>query len=72
MYARIQDHEGLVRDMDTQAILPIDLSIPRKHEARVLALMKEEERNKEIDSIKTDVLEIKEMLKNLCNVKGSN
>ncbi len=72
MYAKIRNNEGLVRDMETQAILNRDLSVVRKHEARVLDLMKEENRTQEIASLKTEMAEIKEMLKGLCNVKGIN
>lgn len=70
MYAKIVDHEGLVRDMDTQAILLTDLSIPRKHEARVVELMKVEEREEEINSLRRDMTEIKEMLKGLMKSKN--
>ena len=71
MYAKIRDHDNLVRDMDTQFIQNTDHSIVRKHEARVLQLMKEEERTQEIESLKKDMLEIKAMLAHLCNVKGN-
>ena len=53
-HAKIIDNEGLLRDMETQAILRTDLSVVRKHEARVVEMMKESSREEEIASIKKD------------------
>lgn len=66
-FVKVEGQEGLIRDMETQAVLPTDISIVRKHEARVIELMKNAQREEEIAAIKKDVLEIKEMLGELCN-----
>jgi len=65
-YAKIIGNDGLVRDLGTQAVLPVDLSIVRKHEARIQELMKETKREEEMASIKKEMCEVKEMLKGLC------
>lgn len=64
-FAKIKDNEDIVRDMETQAILRNDLSIVRKHEARVIEMMKEDNRALEIASIKQDITEMKDILKEL-------
>jgi len=64
-YARIEEHPTLIRDMTTQAVLQTDYSIVRKHEERMSRLQKEENREKEINTIKSEITEIKAMLKQL-------
>lgn len=67
MHARIQDHPTLLRDMSTQHIIQTDLSVVRKHEARALQLRKEQEQQAQINSLKSDMAEIKQLLKQLLN-----
>lgn len=64
-FAKIIDHDYLIRDMSTQAILNTDLSIVRKHEKRILELQKEKAREAEINNIKGDLAEIKDLLSKL-------
>ena len=64
-YAKIENHPNLIRDMNTQAILNTDRSIIRKHEERIQKLQKEEVRDKEINTLKNDITEIKTMLAQL-------
>lgn len=64
-FARIIDHDHLVRDMSNQAILNTDLSVVRKHEKRILELQKEKAREDEINTIKGDLAEIKNLLSKL-------
>jgi len=61
-YARIVDHENLVRDMETKAILQTDLTFVRQHEKRMQELQKEENREREINKLKEDIAEIKNLL----------
>ncbi len=61
--AKIVDHNNLVRDLSNQAILNTDLSLVRKHEKRVVDLQKEEAREQEINNLKNDINQIKELLK---------
>lgn len=65
MYAKIQDHPNLVRDMTTQHILQTDTSLIRKHEAREKATNAARARDVELQQMKQDIGEIKEMLKRL-------
>jgi hypothetical protein len=64
-FAKIIDHENLIRDMSTQAILNTDHSIVRKHEKRMLDLQKEQARENEINTIRGDLAEIKKLLSSL-------
>jgi hypothetical protein len=61
-FAKIVDHEHLIRDMSTQAVLNTDTSIVRKHEKRIIELQKEQAREVEINNIKSDLEEIKNLL----------
>jgi hypothetical protein len=64
-YAKIVDHKHLVRDLHSKAILNTDPTVLRKHEKRIIDLQKEEERKNEINIIKSDIAEIKNLLKSL-------
>ena len=64
-FAKILDHYGLVRDLDTQAVLNTDVSVVRQHEKRIADLMKESVRETEIQNMKTELNEIKVLLKSL-------
>lgn len=64
-HAKIVDHPALYRDMDTQHIINTDLSVVRKHEARVLNMNKETAQAQEIASLRSDLEEIKSLLKSL-------
>ena len=64
-FAKILDHYGLIRDLDTQAVLNTDVSVVRQHEKRIADLMKESVRETEIQNMKTELNEIKVLLKSL-------
>ena len=64
-FAKITDHYGLVRDLNTQAILNTDVSVIRQHEKRIADLMKESVRETEIQNMKTELGEIRLLLKSL-------
>ena len=65
--AKILNHPTLVRDMGTQAVLSTDTMLVRKHEKRVSDLQKEETREMDIKQLKTDISEIKMLLRQLSN-----
>jgi len=67
MHARIVDHPTLLRDMGSQHIIQTDMSLVRKHEARVLQLRKEQEQQAKIDSLQAEMTEIKQLLLQLLN-----
>lgn len=66
MFAKVKDNDDLMRDMNTQALLRIDLSVVRKHEARVQDLMKESNRTEELADIRNELKMVKDILKQLC------
>lgn len=56
-----------VRDMSNQAILNTDRSVIKKHEKMIADLQKEENREKELTTLKNEMAEIKSLLKQLVN-----
>lgn len=68
-YAKIMDHNHLIRDMGTQAVLNTDLTVVRKHEKRMQDIAKEEARVSEINSLKNELAELRDMLKALTGKK---
>jgi len=65
--AKIIDKQNLVRDMNTNAVLNTDQLAVRRHEKRVADLQKESIRELDINQMKSDINEIKEMLRQLSN-----
>ena len=59
---KIKDEEELVRDTDTQAVLNSNMSSLEKYRAR---RDKEREMNNDVQSLKKDMKEIKELLQQL-------
>lgn len=64
-YAKVKDHEYLVKDTKNGAILNTDLNIVRQHEVRMKQMEKEKARDDEINNIKSDLSEIKQLLQAL-------
>lgn len=65
--AKIIDNPTLVRDMSTNAILNTDQLSVRRHEKRVSDLQKQSAREDDIDQMKSDISEIKAILRALSN-----
>lgn len=65
--AKIIDNPSLVRDMNTQAVLNTDQLAIRRHEKRVAELQQRSARESDIDQMKTDISEIKALLRALSN-----
>lgn len=65
MYARVKEHENLVRDMRTGAILNTDENAIKKHELYMHERKKQNVIQEQINSLKNDVSEIKDMLRAL-------
>lgn len=61
---KIENHEELVRDVETQAVLNIDSSSLSQYRAR---RDQERKKAKELEHLKTEVSEIKELLYQLIN-----
>jgi hypothetical protein len=64
-FAKIADHKFLIRDMYSKAILTTDTSVIRKHDKRMLDLQEKEARTEEINTLKQDMKEIKDLLRYL-------
>ena len=59
---KIKDNEELVRDVNTQAVLNSNMSSLEKYKAR---RNKEREMNDDVQTLKNDMKEIKELLQQL-------
>lgn len=66
-YIRVKDQKNLVRDRETQAILNTDLAAVRRHEQRVRNEMKEQSHLNEINNLKAEISEMKQLLKQLAS-----
>jgi hypothetical protein len=64
-YIKVKDHEHLVKDVRTGAILNVDQTFVTKHEQRMASIKKEERREQEINTMKSDIAEIKALLQKL-------
>lgn len=60
---KVKDHPNLRKDLDSGAILNVDRGAVERHKARSVNLNKEIERDNDIANLKSDVSEIKELLK---------
>jgi hypothetical protein len=67
MYAKVQDHPSLLRDMSNQHIVQTDESIIRKHEMRLKIVEANKARDAELVSLRQDVAELKRLIKGLIN-----
>jgi len=65
MLVKVTDHPNLIKDTDTQAILNTDLSAVARHEERITKVNKELQLDSDIQNLKNDVSEIKNMLREL-------
>lgn len=69
MRLRVRENERLVRDGSNFAILNTDRSVINTHEMKMTKLKKEKDREDELNNIKRDVAEIKELLHQLLQSK---
>lgn len=63
MKLKVKENERLVRDSSNFAILNTDRSVIKSHEQKMENLRKEKLQEEEINKIKNDISEIKDMLK---------
>jgi hypothetical protein len=66
--ARVKD-STFVRDVNNNAVLQTDMTIVRRHEVRMKELQKEQIREQELNTLKQDVQEIKNLLKQLLQIR---
>lgn len=70
MFAKVKEHKEYVRDLSTNAVLNVDRSSLDKHNNIMNELKKQKMVQEQINSLRSDISEIKEMLKALSN-RGS-
>jgi hypothetical protein len=63
-YAKISDHEQLIRDMKSNAVLNTDLTSLEKYRIK---REKDRQMSKDIDTLKSEMSEIKNLLHQLVN-----
>lgn len=70
-FLKVKDHPGLVRDPVSKAIISVDQQGRNDYNSKRLLVEKStnsvNELREEVNNIKNDVLEIKQLLKNLLN-----
>ncbi len=65
MKVKVKDNEALVRDTSNMAILCKNVDALKHHERKILELKEKEQQKKEINTLKQDVSDIKEMLQQI-------
>ena len=65
MRLKVQENERLVRDSSSYAILNTDRSALSQHEQKMEQLRRIKSQEQEINSLKNDISEIKDLLKQL-------
>jgi len=63
-FAKIVDHETLVRDTDTNAVLNTDMTSLEKYRAK---RDKDRQMQNDVENLKQDMSEIKQLLQQLVN-----
>lgn len=71
MKLRVKENERLVRDSGTLAILNTDKTAIRSHEQKMELLRKQKAQEEEINNIKSDISEIKDLLRQLLGQNNS-
>jgi hypothetical protein len=61
-YAKVQDHNDLIRDMSSKAILNIDQEALENHRRKKTMMKSLVENNEKVKELENDVKEIKQML----------
>ena len=64
-YIKIKDHENLVKDPQTGAILNTDKNALVRHEMRMREIEKEKRKEEEINNLKSELSDIKALLQKL-------
>ena len=67
MRMKVRENERLVRESSNFAILNTDRSALSSHEQKMARLRKEQAHEEELNNIKRDVTEIKDLLRQLLN-----
>ena len=66
-FAKVKDHNGLVRDMESKAILNVDTKALIEHRSKKQVMKGVIDNSKKIDNLENDISEIKQLLAQLIN-----
>ena len=69
MFAKVKENQNLIRDLKTKAVLSVDENAIKKHEQFMAQKRKEEKMQEEINSLKSEISEIKDLLKIIASSK---
>lgn len=69
-YVKVKDHNGLVRDMSSKAILSVDTAALEEHRKKKNMMKNVIENSHKINRIEDDISEIKQLLAQLINTKA--
>ncbi len=64
-FVKVQEHEHLIKDISSGAILNVDKSAIVRHEKRIREIEKEKRRDDDLNNLKSELSEIKALLKAL-------
>lgn len=64
-YLKVQDENNLIRDTYSKAILNTDITAIKRHEMRMKGIEKEKHQETEINNLKQEIAEIKNLLLSL-------
>lgn len=70
MFVKVKEHKEYVRDISTNAVLNVDKSALDKHNNIMNEMKRQRMVQEQINNLRDDISEIKEMLKALSN-RGS-
>jgi hypothetical protein len=65
MKMRVKEHEKFVRDSHNMAILNTDPDATKRHDQKMAQLKKQRDQDQEINSLRKDLSDLKEMLQEL-------
>lgn len=69
-YAKVKDEKGLIRDMNSKAILNVDSKALNEHRNKKQMMKGVIDNSHKINRIEDDILEIKQLLAQLINTKA--
>lgn len=69
IFYKVTDHPELVKDSHSKAILNTDIGAIARHEQRLVAVQKDLRRTAEINNLKNELSEVKDLLKKLLETK---
>lgn len=69
-YIDIENRKGLVRDLNSRAILNVDSAALQRHKQRIEEKQKLKQLHREVNSLKEDISELKNLITNMVRTNG--